>query len=56
MARMAGRCSDADIAASLNRMGIPTGQGKTWTARRVGSIRKAHGMHAYRSAERMVRG
>jgi DNA invertase Pin-like site-specific DNA recombinase len=52
MGRMAGRWSDADIAASLNRMGIRTGQGKTWTAHRVGSIRKVHGMHAYRSAEK----
>ena len=52
MARMAGRWSDADLAASLNRMGIRTGQGKTWTPHRVGSIRKVHGMHAYRSAEK----
>jgi excisionase family DNA binding protein len=33
-------------------MGVRTGQGKTWTARRVGSIRKVHGMHAFRSAEK----
>ena len=33
MGRMAGRWPDADIAASLNRMAIRTGQGKTWTAR-----------------------
>src|SRR3546814_18144643 len=52
MGRMAGRWSDADIAASLNRMGIRTGQGNTWTPHRVGSIRKVHGMHAYRSAEK----
>jgi excisionase family DNA binding protein len=52
MKSMAGRWSDADIAASLNRMGVRTGQGKTWTAHRVGSIRKVHGMHAYRSAEK----
>jgi hypothetical protein len=52
MARMAARWCDTDIAASLNRMGIPTGQGKTWTAHRVASIRKVHGMHAYRSAEK----
>ena len=52
MARMAARWSDEDIAASLNRMGLRTGQGKTWTAHRVGSIRKVHGMHAYRSAEK----
>jgi excisionase family DNA binding protein len=52
MARMATRFCDADIAATLNRMGVRTGQGKTWTAHRVGSIRKVHGMHAYRSAEK----
>jgi excisionase family DNA binding protein len=52
MARMATRFSDADIAATLNRMGVRTGQGKTWTAHRVGSIRKVHGMHAFRSAEK----
>ncbi len=34
MGRLADRRSDADIAASLNRMGIRTGQGKTWTPRR----------------------
>ena len=52
MARMATRFSDSDIAATLNRLGVRTGQGKTWTARRVGSIRKVHGMHAFRSAEK----
>lgn len=36
---MAGRWSDESIAASLNRMGIRTGQGKTWNAKRVSSIR-----------------
>jgi len=50
MARMATRFCDTDIAATLNRMGVHTGQGMTWTAHRVGSIRKVHGMHAYRSA------
>ena len=52
MARMATRFSDADIAATLNRMGVRTGQSKSWTAHRVGSIRKVHGMHAFRSAEK----
>ena len=33
-------------------MGVHTGQGKTWTAHRVASIRKVHGMHAFRSAEK----
>jgi len=49
---MATRWSDADIAATLNRMRLPTGQGKTWTAHRVGSIRRVRGIHAYRSAEK----
>jgi DNA invertase Pin-like site-specific DNA recombinase len=49
---MATRWSDEDIAATLNRMGFPTGQGKTWTAHRVGSLRRVRGIHAYRSAEK----
>jgi excisionase family DNA binding protein len=52
MHSMAGRWSDEHIAASLNRMGLPTGQGKTWTARRVSSVRRVRGIHAYRSAEK----
>lgn len=52
MRSMAGRWSDEHIAASLNRMGMPTGQGKTWTAHRVGSVRRVRGIHAYRSAEK----
>lgn len=49
---MATRWSDADIAASLNRMGMRTGQGKTWTAHRVSSLRRVHAIRAYRSAEK----
>ena len=49
---MAGKWSDEHIAASLNRMRIPTGQGKTWTAHRVASTRKVHDIHAYRSAHK----
>ena len=49
---MAGRWSDEHIAASLNRMALPTGQGKTWTADRVGSLRRVRGIHGYRSAEK----
>ena len=52
MRSMAGRWSDQDIAASLNRMGMPTGHGKTWTAHRVGSIRRVNGIHGYLSAEK----
>lgn len=49
---MAGRWPDDQVAATLNRMGLRTGQGKSWTARRVGSLRMTHGIHAYRSAEK----
>src|SRR5437660_2066618 len=52
MRTMATRWSDEDIAASLNRMGMPTGQGKTWTAHRVSSVRRVNGIHTYRSAEK----
>jgi excisionase family DNA binding protein len=51
MRMMATRWSDEQIAASLNRMGLPTGQGKTWTAHRVGSLRRVHGIRAYRPAD-----
>ena len=49
---MAARWSDEHIAASLKRMGMRTGQGKKWTAHRVGSLRRVHGIHAYLSAEK----
>ncbi|MDK4716826.1 recombinase family protein [Rhizobium sp. CNPSo 4039] len=49
---MATRWSDEDIAATLNRMRMPTAQGKTWTAKRVSSIRRVRDIHAYRSAEK----
>jgi hypothetical protein len=38
--RMAGRWSDEDIAATLNRLGLRTGVGNTWTASRVYSVRQ----------------
>jgi len=49
--RMAGRWPDEHIAASLNRMGIPTAHGKTWTANRVGSLRRVRDIHAYQPAD-----
>ena len=49
---MAARWPDEHIAASLNRMGMRTGQGKTWTAHRISSLRRVHGIHAYLSAEK----
>ncbi len=47
---MAQKWSDEHIAATLNRMGLHTGQGQTWTARRVGSYRRKKNIHAYASA------
>jgi len=49
---MATRWSDADVAATLNRMGMRTGQGKTWTGHRVSSLRRVHQIDGYRSASR----
>jgi hypothetical protein len=50
---LAVMCSMAGhIAASLNRMDLPTGQDKTWTVHRVASVRRVRGIHAYRSAEK----
>ncbi|WP_253913082.1 hypothetical protein [Pseudoruegeria sp. HB172150] len=49
---MAGRWSDEAIAAGLNRMGMRTGQGKTWNAKRVSSIRRVNGIHGYLSADK----
>ena len=33
-------------------MGMPTGQGKTWTAHRVGSIRRVNGISGYPPGEK----
>lgn len=47
---MTGSWTDEAIAASLNRMGMRTALGKTWTAARVGSIRTANNIPGVRSA------
>ena len=52
MRSMASKWSDEHIAATLNRMGLPTGQGKTWTVHRVSSVRLVNDIHAYRSAHK----
>jgi hypothetical protein len=31
---------------------MPTGQGKTWTAHRVASVRRVRAIHAYKSADK----
>lgn len=50
--RLSDRWSDEQIAASLHRMRMPTGQGKIWTVHRVSSLRRVRGIHAYRPAEK----
>ena len=47
---MATRWSDADIAATLNRMGLRTGHEKTWTEIRVGTYRRTAAIPGYESA------
>jgi hypothetical protein len=47
---------DAIIAATINRLGHRTAHGQTWTAPRVCSIRKNHGIASYREGERQERG
>ena len=47
---MAGTWSDEHVAATLNRMGLRTGQGLSWTKRRVEAYRKTAGIAAYAPA------
>jgi DNA invertase Pin-like site-specific DNA recombinase len=47
---MSTRWSAADIAATLNRMGLTTGCGNTWTEGRVEGRRMKAGFRAYASA------
>jgi hypothetical protein len=45
--RMAGDWSDRDIALTLNRMGLRSGTGLTWTELRVYAIRHRMGLPAF---------
>ncbi len=47
---MATHWSDTDIAATLNRLGLTTGQGNSWNERRVENYRRKAGISAYESA------
>lgn len=47
---MATQWPDAEVAATLNRLGVRTGQGNTWTARRVQAYRGTTGIRGYESA------
>ncbi len=46
---MAGSWTDEHIAATLNRLGVRTGQGQSWTASRVASARKFNRLPGYAS-------
>jgi excisionase family DNA binding protein len=48
--------SDAQIAAQLNRMGIKSAKGHTWTRLRVGGFRKSNSIGNYTPGERQTRG
>jgi hypothetical protein len=45
--RMSGRFPDDQIAATLNRLGLKTGMGKTWNEGRVRSVRSYHELPAH---------
>lgn len=49
--QMAGLFPDRQIATTLNRLGLRTGVGNTWTPMRVASLRCYHEWPAYSSTE-----
>src|SRR3546814_20118400 len=52
MIRRPPRSTRTDTLFPYTTLFRSTGQGKTWTARRVGSLRTVHKIHGYRSAEK----
>ena len=48
--------SDPVIASILNRLGVRTAKGNTWTQQRVCVFRNDHGIAVYRDGERAERG
>lgn len=54
--QLARLMSDKQIAAQLNRMGIKSAKGHTWTRTRVGNFRKINGIPNYTPGEREARG
>lgn len=53
---LARQQSDQAIAATLNRAGVRTGRGNTWTQARVCSFRREHGIAVHRPGEMAERG
>jgi len=54
--QLARLMSDKNIAAQLNRMGITSSKGHTWTRTRVGNCRKVNDIANYSPGERQARG
>lgn len=54
--QLARLMSDQQIASQLNRMGIASSKGHTWTRIRVGNFRKANDIPNHAPGERQVRG
>jgi excisionase family DNA binding protein len=54
--QLARQMSDKQIAAQLNRLGIETAKGHTWTRLRVGNLRTIHEIPNYSPGEREARG
>lgn len=54
--QLARLMSDKQIAAQLNRMGIKSAKGHSWTRTRVGNFRKDYAIANYTSGERQARG
>jgi excisionase family DNA binding protein len=53
---LAQRMSDKQIAAQLNRLGIKSAKGHTWTRTRVGNFRKVHNIPNHSPGEHEARG
>lgn len=56
IAQLARLMPDSQIAAQLNRMGIRSAKGHSWTRSRVGSFRKTNAIANYTPGERQARG
>ncbi len=54
--QLARRMMDKQLAAQLNRLGIKTAKGHTWTRIRVGNFRTIHEIPNYSPGEREARG
>lgn len=54
--QLARLMSDKQIAAQLNRMGIKSAKGHSWTRTRVGNFRKDYAIANYTPGERQARG